>query len=244
MSRKRDGGATGIAVHYIRELAKCRSELRLRRVRERFRHVVRAHDIWQNGGTEELEIQTRILARQNDKEIGLETGLPPETVQAYGDLFFAVRDRLHAASFVQFQIIGMHPRRPPTLIQLMQMCAFVHGPHMIEPWFQYLQEDSVSRDLTSAADRMTASIELFVSAHTLPDDAETYMSVLKRLPFVFKNERKSAVSVPVTVAFRKSTHAIIVDLELPRVDLQPLSYAPGRKPSPDRTEQRDKRKSA
>ena len=240
MSIRRDDQPTGIAVSFIRETSRCLTELRLRRVREKFRHVARAHDIWQAGGTEELEIQTRILARQSDVEIGLEISLPAETVQAYADLFFAVRDRLHAASYVQFQIIKMHPRCPPTVIQLMQMSVFVHGPHVIEPWFQYLQDDKTSSDLTSAAGRMMAAIELFVSAQTLPGD----VSVVKRLPFLLKNERKSAVSVPAAAAFRKTTHAIIGDLGLPRAKLEPFSYAPAAKPSQDRTYQRNNRKAA
>jgi hypothetical protein len=76
---------------------------------------------------------------------------------------------------------------------------------------------------------MMASIELFVSAQALPDDAETQVSVVKRMPFMLKNEWKFAVSVPAAAAFHKSAHAIIGDLGLPRAELAPTSYAPAAK---------------
>lgn len=229
MSRKRDDEATGVAVQYVREINRSLTELRLRRVRQRFQHVATAHDIWQHSGMEQLEIQTRILSRQNDIEIGLEMDLPAPTIQAYRDIFFHVDDRINATSYIQFQIIAMHPRRPPTPIQLMQMCVYHHGPHAIEPWLTYLRDDSKSRDLTTTAGRMAASIDLLLSVHSLPDDAETRWSLLKRMPFLLKNEWKFAVSVPAAAAFRKSTHGIIGDLELPRAELAPTSYAPAAK---------------
>jgi len=108
----------------------------------------------------------------------------------------------------------------------MQASAYYHGPHVIAPWFQYLQDDKPGTDLTSAAGRMKAAIDLFISAQTLPDDAETYMSVLKQTPFFVKNEWKFGISVPTASAFRKSTHAIIGELDLPRAELAPTSYAP------------------
>jgi hypothetical protein len=235
MSKKRDDEATGIAVRFIRETSRCLTELRLRRVREKFRHVVRAHDIWQAGGMEELEIQTRILARQNDMEIGLEMDLPSPTVQAYADLFFAVRDRLHATSYIQFQIVGMHPRRPPTAVQLMQMSAYLRGPCLIEPWLTYLRDESKSRDLSTTAGRMAASLDLLLAVHALADDTDTRWSLVKRLPIVMKNEWDFAVSVPAARAFCESTTNIINDLALPGAELEPLSYAPVPKSSLRRT---------
>jgi len=226
VSRKRDDIPTAIAVAYIRETSRCLSELRLQRVRDRFRHVDQAHNIWRSAGAEALEIEVRILARQTDVEVGLEMGLPAATIQAYGDLFYAVRDRLHATSYIQFQVISMHPGRPPTPIQLMQMCAYVHGPHVVEPWLEILRDNRSSLDLSSAAGLIAASIELLVLAHSLPTDPETGGSLLRRLPVVAETQWKFAISVSAARAFRRTTDALIRDLELPPATLGPFSYAP------------------
>jgi hypothetical protein len=226
VSRRRDDIPTAIAVAYIRETNRSLSELRLRRVRERFRHVDQAHDIWQAAGPENLEIETRILARQNDVEIGLEMGLPAPTAQAYRDIFFHVDDRIGASSFIQFQVIKMHPGRPPTPVQLMQMCAYVHGPHAIEPWLDILRDNHGSRDLSSAAGRMAAALDLLVFAHSLPADSETRRSLAGRLPVVLETDWEFAVSVPAAREFRGTTDALMRGLALPRARLEPFSYAP------------------
>ena len=226
MSKRRDDEATGIAVNYIREVNRSLSELRLRRVRERFRHVARAHNIWLSAGAEGVEIETRLLGRQNDAEIGLEMGLPAPTVQAYRDIFFHVDDRIDASSYILFQVIGMHPQRTPTPVQLMQASVYHHGPHVIEPWLQYLRDSHGSRDLTSAAGRMAESLDLLVSAHALPADLETGWSLARRLPVVFQTDWKFGISVSAARVFRGTTDALIRDLELPQARLEPFSYAP------------------
>jgi hypothetical protein len=47
LSKLRDDKPTRIAGEYLREIGKCRSDLRLRRVRARFRYLAEAHGIWQ-----------------------------------------------------------------------------------------------------------------------------------------------------------------------------------------------------
>jgi len=226
VNRKRDDIPTVITVNYIREVNRSLTELRLRRVRERFRHVAGAHDIWQDAGAVGLEIQTRLLARQTDAEIGLEMGLPTPTVQAYRDIFFHVDDRIDASSYILFQVIGMHPQRTPTPVQLMQASVYHHGACLIEPWLQYLRDSRGSRDLSSAAGRMAESLDLLVSAHALPADSETGKSLARRLPVVVDTDWKFAVSVPAASEFRRTTDALIRGLELPPASLEPFSYAP------------------
>lgn len=244
VSRKRDDIPTAIAVNYIREINRSVSELRLERVRDRFQHLAQAHDIWQAAGAERLEVETRILARQTDVEIGLEMALPAPTVQAYRDIFFHVDDRIGASSFIQFQVIKVHPSRPPTPIQLMQMCAYVHGPHVIEPWLEILRDSHGSRDLSSAAGRMAESLDLMVSVHSLPADSDTGGSLLRRLPVVAETQWKFAISVSAARVFRGTTDALIRDLELPRARLEPFSYAPTTTGGQDGEESRKIRKVA
>lgn len=226
LSRKRDDAPTGIAVDYLREINRCASELRLKRVRQRFRYVVQAHDIWKAATRERLEIETRILARQTDTEIGFEMNLPPETVQAWHDLFFHVRDRISATSYVTFQIIGLDPQRPLTPIQLMQLCVLHHGPHLIEPWFEYLKEERKHHGLETPEGRLAASLDLLLAVHSLSDDEKTRWSLVKGIPFLVKNQRDFSKSIAASAAFRKSTAEIISELSFPTVELEPCSYAP------------------
>ena len=244
LSRKRDDEPTGIAVQYIREVNRSLSELRLKRVRQRFVHVANALDIWQAGGAGQLEIESRILARQNDTEIGLSMNLPAPTIQAYADFFFCVREWIDANSYILFQVIKMHPSRPPTPMQLMQACAYHHGPALIEPWLEFLRDQSTSPNLTSAAGRMAASFDLLHTVHSLPDDAETTMRVCKHMPIFVKNEWRFATSAPATSAFCKSTDAIIGNMALPSAELEPFSYARSVKPKANRGRKHNIRKVA
>jgi hypothetical protein len=206
--------------------------------------VARAHNIWQSAGAESLEIETRVLAGQNDTEIGLEMGLPAATIQAYADIYFAVRDRLHASSYILFQVVGLHPQRTPTPVQLMQATVYHHGPHLIEPWFRYLRDSSAGRDLSSAPGRMAESLDLLVSAHSLPTDPETGGSLVRRLPVVVETSWEFAISVPAARAFRRTTEAIIRGLALPRATPGPFSYGPTTGRGQDREESRNMRKVA
>ncbi len=117
-------------------------------------------------------------------EIGLEMDLPAPTVQAYGDSFLTCRDRITAGSYIHFQVIQMHPLRPPTPVQLMQACAYHHGPQLIEPWMEYIQQEHKSLDLDSDGGRLMESLDLLLSVHALPDDIATNRSLIKRLPLI------------------------------------------------------------
>lgn len=232
MSRKRDDEATGIAVQFIRETNRCLTEARLKRVQQRFLHLARAQDTWR-AGRQRLEIETRIIARQSDTEIALETGLPGPTIQAYSDLFFHVRDRIDALGYMQFQVIGIHPRRTPTETQLMQMAAYHHGPLVIDPWMAYMRDEGKKPDLSRRAGRLAESIDLFVAVQRLSDDEDSRDNFIKRMSALQSNFNKPAASVSASQAFAKSTAAIITGLELPIAELKPLSYAPDPNPRPN-----------
>lgn len=95
-SKKRDDLGTGIATAFVRERLKSYAEFWARRTRETFRHVAGAEAIFNSWSLTKLEIECRILARQSDVTIGDLMELPPETVQAYHDLFFDIRPDIEA----------------------------------------------------------------------------------------------------------------------------------------------------
>jgi hypothetical protein len=234
---------TRIAVQYLRQIEKCLTERRLKRVRKRFRFLTQAHDIWQAAGAQRLEVETRILARQNDTAIGLAMDLPPETVQAYADIFYAVRNKIDNRTYIARQVIGLPWQGDRTPVELMQMSAYLHGPHVIEAWLAYLQDVRESPDLKTAAGRMAASLDLFLAVHALPEDAETNLSLVKRLPLILQHEWQFAVSVPAAQSLRTSTTQIVGDVPLPEAELAPFSYAPAPE-SPEPTRRQKDRQAA
>ncbi len=233
LSRKRDDLATKIGVEYLRGLDKCVTELRLKRFNERFRHVANAHGIWQGETPHRLEVEMRILARQSDVEISLAMNLPAATIQAYGDLFFHLGDRIDSNSYVMEQIFKWHPTHPPTRFQLVQACVYFHGPHLIEPAMDWLLDEGKDTNLNIPAGRLSASFDLLFSIHSLPECIKNQVKLLKLMPIWSKNQWQFSQSVSAAAAFRRSTTAIVGDFPFPEATLQPYSYAPtGNSPSP------------
>lgn len=225
-SKKRDDVPTGIAAAYLRDMARCLSDLRLRRVAARYEHVDGARKLWGAFDGRRLEIETRILARQNDVAIGYELSLPAETVRAFRDLFFHIDDRINASKFILFQVLGMHPWLPPHPVTLMQSSAYFHGPAVIEPWLRFLQEEPGATKLDSENGRLMAKIDFFVAARSLPQDAKTSLSLVKLAPILFNNGSNSSKSVSAASAFSKTTSRITTELDLPTTPLAQFSYAP------------------
>lgn len=246
-SKKRDDVTTGITVAYLRDMSRCYSQLRLKRVKDRYKHVDQARQLWEGLDDRRLEIETRILAKQNDVEIGLQMDLPAATVQAFRDIFFHIDDRLGATSYILFQVVGLQPQLPPSIVTLMKSSAYFHGPAVIDPWLQYLRDGPNAADLTSENGRLAAAIDLFVAAHTLPGDAKTRRSLLRLAPFLLKNGANFPKSVSAAKAFSESTSRVLADLDLPDTVLAPFSYAPdhqGWRTDGCRTRRRKDRKAA
>ena len=224
-SRKRDDRATGIVVGYLRDFAKCDTERRLRNLNRRYCHLIAAQRLWESAGAR-LEVETRILARQNDTEIGYEMGLSPAGVQAYRDIFFHVDDRLDATSYILFQVIGIQPGMPPPAVKLMQVSAYTHGPPVIEPWLTYLRGGPGDPDLRSAEGRTHAAIDLFVRSQTLPVDTETSSSWVKTVPFLHENSWNSVAGATVSDVFSQFGARRVAEVTNPAPELPPFAYAP------------------
>ena len=243
-SKVRDDRATGIAVDFIRETNRCLSNLRLRRVTKRYRYIAQAKEIWDARTATRLEIESRILARQNDAEVSLALDLPGETIQAYNHVFFDVRGRIDATAYILWEVVAVRPRVAYSAIQLMQLSAYHHGPHVVGPWLRYLRDEFDGTNLASADGRLAASISLLVATHSLDGEDHTQKSLVKRSPFLLKNERNFARSVSAARAFRASTEAITKTLDLPSAEVEAHSYAPTGKTDANRASAQEDRKVA
>jgi hypothetical protein len=226
-SSKRDDVATGIAVHYLQDLRRCRSDRRINRVKRRYEHLDRALLIWQSGA-DRFELEARILARQTDFGVGLEMVLPPATVQAYADLFYDIRPRISATRYIHYAVLGLQPGVVPSPAQLMHFSAYHHGPLVIEPWLQYLQADNGPYDLTTEEGRLMESISLFVALRSLPDDHALDSSFLRLYPAVGKHELNFPESISASKSFSASCARIASQIDLPDYLLPPYSYRPSK----------------
>lgn len=224
-SKKRDDPPVGIAMQFLRETRRCLSELRLHRVKRRFPHVHRAHEIW-SSGRQRLELESRILARQTDTAIGLVMDLPPETVQGFRDLYYSLDDRIDALGYILHRVIGIHPAVPPDAVQLMQASAWFHGPGVIESWLAYCRGDETLPDLETAEGRQLAWIDLCVDTHRLPDTSDTRRTLLRNFAFQVKNDEKMARTASARQRFHETTDRLTSRFGFPEAKLAAFSYAP------------------
>jgi hypothetical protein len=157
--------------------------------------VAQAIELWEVGGRRELELQCRILARQTPDSIGRIMRLPGQTVATYGELFFAIADRIDARSYIVHQVIRMPPTEPPNTIHVMMGAAYFHGPHAVDAWFDYLDHSCEVHDLQTPEGRRRRAVQLQMRALSLTDDEETHGSLVKTSRLVLGNRRKTAAPV-------------------------------------------------
>lgn len=225
VSRKRDDTATGIAVKYLREVARCSIEGRKRRIRSRFDHVDRARHVFEEANEQRLEIETRMLARQPDTAIAYHLDLPPETVQAYRDLFFHIEDRIDATGYIVQQVIGYRSNSSANAKSLMQLSAYFHGPEVIGAWMTYIREGWNGIDLDTERNRLMATIDITVSLHQLPDSPEIRRTLSRNASILFASDSEPRKSLSVATAFSNLCSQIDADLPFPAAKLPPFSYS-------------------
>ncbi len=181
---KREDPPTLRAVRFLRAAKKLCSEWGYARLAQREPDLVAALQLHFRG-ERTLELHARVLARQSSKEIADIMSLPTAVVQTYLDLFFDVAQRLHATFYVTHVVAGVRPTGPATAETMMLLAAYHHGPHVIAPWLDYFAHAFEYHDLTTPVGRRRESIELFLAAQNLPDDAATRQKLVKLSPYVF-----------------------------------------------------------
>lgn len=221
-SKKRDDTATGIAVKYMREVSRRSTGGHKRRIRSRFDHVDRASQEFEKSNGHRLEIETRMLARQSDTAISYELGLPPETVQAYRDLFFDIQDRIDLKSYIVHLINQFHPSKGTNAITVMQLSAYFQGPEVIEPWMAYIREGWNGEDLSTERDRLRATVAIIVESQQLSEIPVHYRTLARNTSVLL--DSGSPRPVTAATAFSNLCSKIEANLPLPATELHPLSY--------------------
>jgi hypothetical protein len=125
--------AVRVATRFICELAGRTDEFALLAARRRFPALVDALTIRLHPRPSlRWEIEARVLARQSPDEIATAVGNSSAVIEMYEQLFFAVRDRLSAAGWIQHAVIrSRDPDANPTETAWKHY-AYTYGPRMLD----------------------------------------------------------------------------------------------------------------
>jgi hypothetical protein len=107
-----------------------------RRLLDRMPAVYWAHYAYQNEHQQmRWDIESQILARCTDHEIAFSCGVAPEVVDAYENLFFNVRDKLHHKRYITHCVLGHSIQRGLSEREydlLWKLYGYFYGPHVLE----------------------------------------------------------------------------------------------------------------
>jgi len=207
-----DGSLVCKLVRHLRKLNRLCAEWGVRRFVMREPDVYLALKLAQEAGLRPLEIKGRVLARQTDASIARHLGLPARVVTLFVELYFDVRDRLHARSWIATQVAGIDPRQPPSAESLFLMASYVHGPAVIESWLGYLRDPAGPYDLGTETGRERASIALLVDTHRLRVDAAARLTLTKRLNVIASIPTKSTATPTAGAAVSRNVPTLLARL--------------------------------
>jgi len=97
------------AVAFATALGQCRNETDRERLASEMPAIYQAHAVFNSADDPPLlrwVLEARILANEPFEDIGRKCGLLPGAVEAFEQLFFSLRERLHADSWVICRVVG------------------------------------------------------------------------------------------------------------------------------------------
>lgn len=140
-------------------------------------------------------VEARILAREDDFEIGYRAGLPPAVVQAYEALFYDVREKLPHTGYMLHVVFGPSVMGSNQVEHLWRLYGYFLGPHVLNAlesnfsnpnWCgtpdtvgSSVQEDAIS----------TLKIKAAVAAKTIPVNGNTQLALLEQFTKFVEVER-------------------------------------------------------
>lgn len=124
-----------LTVDYLRQLRRLRTDRGRQRLAAKRPEIVAARAIRFGNQVRRHEVEARLLAAQTDHEIADRFVLQPEAVALYERLFFDVRARLDATSYIHHTVIGpiIPPGRDaPDRTRLLKLLAVRGGPAVLD----------------------------------------------------------------------------------------------------------------
>ncbi len=196
--RRRDDADTGRAVRYLRAWTPCRGATPDDTVLTGDTELHQARSLFEEGGATKLQLEARVLAKQDVSEIALHTSLPTAVVKVYESVFFECRDKLDARDWVATQVIhaGAYPGVPPRAAVALKAFAYYSGSLVLEAVIPYIVggQDPFEPvcDVSSPEGRKEQSLRLAVAVHLLPDDLATQQKLARIMLLLDEADRQAA----------------------------------------------------
>lgn len=138
-SRRRDtpNGHAWIkrAKSFKTDIENARTDAMREQVAYNYRDIFWAHWIWASENPMKYSLEAHILARENNFEIGYRCGVAPDVVEAYEQLFFNVRERIHHRKYILNVVIGVAAHRGLSEREydlLWKLYAYNLGSHVLD----------------------------------------------------------------------------------------------------------------
>jgi hypothetical protein len=149
LSRRRDDNRIWEAVSFLRKLCRSGTTTTSKLVR-RHPDLAAAHALYAAGESwPRSELEARLLTDEPFGQIGARAGMSEATVAAYHDLFFDVRQRLHASDWVAVHVLGRDGRIGFTdgdAGRLLKTYAYSGGTFVLESLLEYYRDPPVVPD--------------------------------------------------------------------------------------------------
>jgi hypothetical protein len=149
-SRDRDDRATFDGWRYLLDRRTCRDRSDQERLAQRHPAVAAAYYLSRQARQAEplrkAEVEARFLARQTDDDIATKCGLSATAVGAYHDLFYSVRDCLHADIHIYIVAIGskaFYGLTENDVDIFLKILGYANGPIMLDAALRYFRNPPV-----------------------------------------------------------------------------------------------------
>ena len=132
-----------------------------------------------SGGLKRAEVEARVLARQSPDEIAVACRLGTSVIKLYETLFFAVRDRLNAQSWVQHNVLGLktwEPLEREDVKSVWRAFGFYYGTVAIDELINAVAHSEL----------LQIGLDAYLLPHSLLDLGLKFQIAARRLPFVDK----------------------------------------------------------
>jgi len=92
-------------------------------------------------GGRRVEIEGYLLAGESDDQIGKRFGLNPGVARTFGDVYFAVRERVDDPATLYFAILGPEETlREDEREKWIRVLGWIGGPHVLDAYVQYANQ--------------------------------------------------------------------------------------------------------
>jgi hypothetical protein len=139
-----DDHETFVGWRYLNDWRACRDRSNLEWLAQRHPAVAAAHTYYRKAEPlKKAAIEARLLARQTDAAIADQCGLSAAAVGTYHDLFFNVRDYLHAEIYIYGVAIGLKTfsgLNENDVDILLKKFGYAHGRLMVDAALRYFRD--------------------------------------------------------------------------------------------------------